>query len=79
MLGNTTNIDYKELRQKLDAPFFVQWVTRHWPAGQVEVVGYCVRNQKTYETLFYHKNYEVCEKICQMLNEEEEHNNVRRA
>ena len=75
MLDNTTNIDYKELRQRLDAPFFVQWITE-WDDNNhiIRVMGNCVRNHKTGETLFYHKNYEVCEKVCDMLNEQEEHN-----
>jgi hypothetical protein len=33
------------------------------------VLGWCVRSIK--ETLFQHKDYEVCVKVCEMLNEGE--------
>lgn len=68
---STTNIDYKELRKQLEAPYFVQWVTKFdSEQGHLQMVGHCVRNHKTGETLFQHKDYGVCEKICQILNEE---------
>jgi hypothetical protein len=61
--------------------YFVQWVTK-WDSNNhiTRVLGYCVRDKKSFnwKTVFKHENAEVCEKICQMLNEEEEHNNVRR-
>jgi hypothetical protein len=53
------------------AKYWVQWVTEiESVQGQVQVVGYCVRSNK--ETLFQHKDYEVCVKVCEMLNENEE-------
>ena len=74
----TTSVDYKDLRKKLEAPYFVQWVTE-WDDNNhiTRVVGCCVRNHKTGETLFQHKDFGVCEKVCEMLNEEEL-TNVRR-
>lgn len=62
--------------------YWVQWVTE-WDDNNhiVRVLGYCVRNMDTFngDTIFRHESKEVCEKICQMLNEEEELNNVRGA
>jgi hypothetical protein len=70
-----TNIDYKDLRRKLEAPYFVQWVTEFDDNNHIlRVVGSCVRNHKTGETVFKHKEPNVCQKIADMLNEEEEHN-----
>ncbi len=67
---NTTNVDYKDLRRQMDARYFVQWVTKFDSIqGRLQVVGSCVRNRKTGETLFYHESADVCEKVCEMLNE----------
>jgi hypothetical protein len=53
------------------AKYWVQWVTEFDYNNHVtQVLGYCVRSDK--ETLFKHKDYEVCEKVCGMLNENEE-------
>ena len=50
--------------------YWVQWVTEFDYNNHItRVLGYCVRSDK--ETLFKHKDYEVCEKVCEMLNEEE--------
>ena len=69
---STKNITYKALRKMLDDPYFVQWVTTFDSTkGNLEVVGYCVRRHKTWDTVFEHKNRVVCEKVCQMLNEGE--------
>ncbi len=70
---STTNVNYKDLRRKLEARYFVQWVTE-WDINQhiLRVVGSCVREHKTGETLFRHKDAGVCEKVCEMLNENEE-------
>jgi hypothetical protein len=74
----TTSIDHKELRKQLEDTYFVQWVTKFDSTqGHLQVVGNCVRNRKTWETLFYHKDYGVCQKIADILNEEEL-TNVRR-
>lgn len=66
----TIEESYKKLREVLDARYFVQWVTE-WDDNNhiTRVVGCCVRNRKTGETLFYHESADVCEKVCQMLNE----------
>ena len=50
--------------------YWVQWVTKFdSEQGHLQVVGHCVRSNK--ETLFQHKDYEVCVKVCEMLNEGE--------
>jgi hypothetical protein len=68
---STTNVDYKDLRRKLGARYFVQWVTKlDSIQGDLEVVGYCVKKHKTWETVFYNKSETVCRKVCEMLNEE---------
>ena len=68
----TTSIDHKELRKQLEDTYFVQWVTKFDSTqGHLQVVGYCVRNRKTWETLFHNKEHRVCQKIADMLNEEE--------
>ena len=68
---STTNVDYKDLRRKLEARYFVQWVTNlDSTKGDLEVVGYCVKKHKTWETVFYNKSETVCRKVCEMLNEE---------
>ena len=52
------------------AKYWVQWVTKFdSEQGHLQVVGHCVRSNK--ETLFQHKDYEVCMKVCEMLNEGE--------
>ena len=70
---STKNIiykDYKELREKLGARYFVQWVTTFDSTkGNLEVVGFCVRRHKTWETVFTHESETVCRKVCDMLNE----------
>ena len=45
----------------------------------LKVIGYCVRDMNTFngETVFEHESKEVCEKMCKILNEEREPNNVR--
>lgn len=61
-------VDYKELRRKLDDPYYVQWVTEAEETN-FRVVGYCVRKRKTLETVFEHESRNVCQKIADMLNE----------
>ena len=52
----------------------MQWVTE-WDANNniTQVLGYCVRdkNSSGWPTLFRHEDKVVCEKVCDMLNEEE--------
>ena len=68
---STKNITYEALRKQLDDPYFVQWVTTFDSTkGNLEVVGYCVKKHKTWETVFYNKSETVCRKVCEMLNEE---------
>ena len=78
---STTNVNYKDLRRKLDARYFVRWVTEFDSNNHIlRLVGYCVRDQgdSHWKTVFQHKDYGVCEKVCDMLNEnEEELTNVR--
>ena len=54
--------------------YIVQWVTEFdYNNHLTKVVGYCVRDtdDTQWATLFRHKDYGVCEKICQILNEKE--------
>jgi len=76
-VSTTTNVNYKELRRKLEARYFVQWVTKRYEQGHLQAVGYCVRDKRDshWKTVFEHEDYGVCEKICQILNEGA--NNVR--
>lgn len=48
----------------------MQWATK-FDDGQLEVVGYCVRDNFHFEwkTVFQHKDEGVCKKICKILNE----------
>ena len=50
--------------------YFVQWVTK-FDDGQLEVVGYCVRDNFDFEwkTVFQHEDEGVCKKIAGLLNE----------
>lgn len=61
--------------------YIVQWVTE-WDENNhiVRVLGYCVRDKGSsqWPTLFRHESADVCEKVADMLNEEEL-TNVRRA
>ena len=53
------------------AKYWVQWVTEFDYNNHItQVLGYCVRSNK--ETLFKNESKEVCEKVCEMLNENEE-------
>jgi hypothetical protein len=67
-------VDRKKLREKLQARYIVQWVTE-WDDNNhiTQVLGYCVRDTRSsqWPTLFRHKDKVVCEKVCDMLNEEE--------
>ena len=66
-----TNVDYEELRKQREAPYFVQWVTEFdYNNHNLRVLGYCVKD-KDWNTMFKHKEYEVCAKVCEMLNEGE--------
>ena len=68
---NITKTTYEELRKASGARYFVQWVTTFDSTkGNLEVVGYCVKKHKTWETVFYNKSETVCRKVCEMLNEE---------
>jgi hypothetical protein len=62
--------------------YFVQWVTEHDKTesgtAQIKVLGYCVRDKGSpnWATVFEHEDKIVCEKLANILNEED--NNVRR-
>jgi hypothetical protein len=69
----TIEASYKKLREMLDARYFVQWETERDPEqGCFQIVRYCVRERKTWATVFTHESETVCRKVCQMLNENEE-------
>jgi hypothetical protein len=54
--------------------YIVQWVTE-WDDNNhiTRVMGYCVRDKNSFgwPTLFKHKEENVCQKVADMLNEEE--------
>ena len=58
----------------LDKRYIVQWITE-WDDNNhiTQVVGYCVRDTRrgSWPTLFKHKEENVCQKIADILNEEE--------
>ena len=68
---STTNIGYKDLRRKLEARYFVQWITATNRHGEIVVLGWCVRDED-WNTMFKHEDETVCRKVCEMLNENEE-------
>jgi len=70
---NTTNINYKDLREEFEARYFVQWMTATNRHGELIIMGYCVRDRETIEwtSVFKHESKEVCQKIADMLNEGE--------
>jgi hypothetical protein len=61
--------------------YIARWVTDYVKnesgTAQIQVLGYCVYDSKGCKTLFEHKDREVCQKLVNILNEEEA-NNVRR-
>jgi hypothetical protein len=69
----TIEASYTKLRKMLDDPYFVQWVTTFDSTkGNLEVVGFCVRDKRgsQWKTVFTHESETVCRKVCDMLNEE---------
>jgi hypothetical protein len=64
-----TDIFYEELRKQGEAPYFVQWITAINRHGEIIILGWCVREAKTWKTLFNNENKEVCEKLASILNE----------
>lgn len=66
------SVNYKPLRVEVKVRYIVQWVTNFdSEQGHLQVVGHCVRDTRSsqWPTLFQHKDYEVCVKVCEMLNE----------
>lgn len=55
--------------------YIARWVTE-LKDGSLYVLGYCVYDSKDCKTLFEHENRDVCQKLVNILNEED--NNVRR-
>ncbi len=65
-------LDYDESLVSLGRPYFVQWVTEFdYNNHNLRVEGWCVREFKTWKTLFKHEDETVCRKVCEMLNEGE--------
>jgi hypothetical protein len=69
-----TKTTYEELRKASQARYFVQWITATNRHGELIIMGYCVRDKgdSHWATVFEHEDKVVCEKVCQMLNENEE-------
>ena len=55
--------------------YIVRWVTEHDKnesgAAQIRVIGYCVYDRKDCKTLFEHADREVCEKVLEMMLNDE--------
>jgi hypothetical protein len=74
------SVNYKPLRVEVKVKHIVQWITEFDGNNHItRVVGYCVRDTGSFgwPTLFRHEDKVVCEKVCDILNEEEL-TNVRR-
>lgn len=56
--------------------YIARWMTTI-EDGTLYVTGYCVYDSKDCKTLFEHEDRDVCQKLVNILNEEED-NNVRR-
>ena len=66
-LNGMTATDFKR--------YIVRWVTDHIKnesgTAQIQVLGYCVYDTKECKTLFEHKDKQVCQKVLEMvLNDE---------
>jgi len=70
---NRVEIDTKKLRDELETRYIVQCVTATNRYGNLVLMGYCLRDRSTscWDTVFEHKDRVVCQKIADMLNEEE--------
>ena len=68
---NITKTTYEELRKASGARYFVQWVTKRYEQGHLQVVGYCVRDtaDSHWKTVFKHESEDVCRKLAKILNE----------
>ena len=55
--------------------YIVRWRTEHdntkSGAAQIRVIGYCVYDRKDCKTLFEHADREVCEKVLEMMLNDE--------
>ena len=57
--------------------YIVQWITAFDSNNHItQVLGFCVRDKGSsgWPTVFKHREQDVCQKIADILNEEEEHN-----
>jgi hypothetical protein len=55
--------------------YIVRWRTEHDKtesgAAQIRVIGYCVYDRKDCKTLFEHADRQVCEKVLEMMLNDE--------
>ena len=55
--------------------YIVRWRTEHRPnesgTDQIQILGYCVYDRKDCKTLFEHADREVCEKVLEMMLNDE--------
>ena len=70
-ITDITKIDYNKVTGMSGSPYFVQWITATNQHHEIIVLGWCVREAKTRETVFKHEDETVCRKVCDMLNEGE--------
>jgi hypothetical protein len=68
-ITDITKIDYDKLVAHSGRPYFVQWITATNQHHEIVVLGWCVKEAKTWQTMFKHEDRTVCMKVCEMLNE----------
>ena len=68
-IADITKIDYDKLVGSSSSPYFVQWITATNRHNEIIVLGWCVKEAKTWNTVFKNEDEIVCRKVCGMLNE----------
>jgi hypothetical protein len=68
-ITDITKIDYDKLVVSSNNPYFVQWITATNQQYEIVVLGWCVKEAKTWKTMFKNEDETVCRKVCEMLNE----------
>lgn len=69
IITDITKIDYDKVGGSSSSPYFVQWITATNRHNEIIVLGWCVKEAKTWKTMFKNESKEVCEKVREMLNE----------
>jgi hypothetical protein len=69
IIKDITKIDYDKVGGSSSSPYFVQWITATNRHNEIVLLGWCVKEAKTWNTMFKHEDKAVCMKVCEMLNE----------